>query len=117
MTEIDLGIDVIQLGSIQALGLAWAVAITIAFNVAYYLFLKDRGPNEITCHRKFFTALLGTLIVVGTYADTLASLPEFQMKSLLLLAFVAAHGWMAENLVNSFMANAQEPASDSPTSG
>ena len=99
--EIDLGVIVLQLSATQVLGLFWAAAVAIAFNGAYYLFIKDRGPACITKARMGFTMLVGTLIVVGTYADTLAAQEVFRMKDCLLLALVAAHGWTAEELVQS----------------
>jgi hypothetical protein len=82
----------------------------VAFNIAYALFLRDRRAGDVTGARKAMTFLIGSLIVVGTYADTLSAKP-FELKDCLLLALVAAHGWMAEDLVRSFMqkAGAQQP--------
>lgn len=51
------------------------------------------------------TVFIGSLLVIGTYADILASKP-FALKDCILLAFVGAHGWMAENMVNQFMKKA-----------
>lgn len=46
--------------------------------------------------------VLGSLLVVGTYAQTLAA-KAFALNDCMLLALIFAHGWMAEELVDSFM--------------
>jgi hypothetical protein len=107
--ELNLGFVAIQISSTQSLAVFWAAAVTISFNLAYFLFLKDRGQGSITKARVWMTVFIGTLIVIGTYADTLAA-KSFAMKDCLLLALVGAHGWMAEGLVKSFINRAtQEP--------
>lgn len=103
--EISIGNVNLQLSDTQFLGLFWAVAVVLAFNAAYLLFVWDRNRSTVTRARMLMTILLGSLVVVGTYADALAAKP-FAMKDCLLLALVAAHGWMAEELVQSFMAGA-----------
>jgi hypothetical protein len=105
--EINLGIAIIQLSDTQALAIFWALAVTISFNLAYLLFVKDRGGSEISKARIWATVFMGSLIVIGTYADVLAAKP-FAMKDCLLLALVAAHGWMAEDMVNKFVRNATD---------
>ena len=105
--EINLGIVVIQLSDTQQLSLFWAFAVTVSFNIAYWLFLKDRGNTEITKSRIWATVFIGSLIVIGTYADVLAA-KSFDMSDCLLLALVAAHGWMAEDMVNKFMKKAAD---------
>jgi len=100
--EINLGSVIVQLSDTQAISLFWAVAVTGAFNFAYYLFIRDRGIAQISRSRIAATVFIGSLIIIGTYADLLAEKP-FAMKDCLLLALVAAHGWMAEEMVNRFM--------------
>lgn len=100
--EIDLGFTVILLTDSQRLSLFWAVAVTASFNFAYWLFLKDRGSSEITKFRIWATVFIGSLIVISTYAGVLAA-KQFAMTDCSLLALVAAHGWMAEDIVNDFM--------------
>jgi hypothetical protein len=51
------------------------------------------------------TVLIGTLIMVGTYAETLSQ-KAFALKDCLLLALVAAHGWTAEDMVQTFIKKA-----------
>jgi len=112
--EINLGIVIVQVSSTQLLGIFWAVSVFLAFNAAYILFLKDRGSADITKAKILFTCLIGSLIMIGTYADTLAHKP-FAMKDCLLLALVAAHGWMAEELVQSFVKKAAKERPGPPT--
>ncbi len=112
--EINLAGAVIQLTNTQALEIFWAGAVTISFNLAYWLFLKDRGETEITRARIWATVFIGSLIVMGTYADILSDKP-FEIKDCLLLAFVAAHGWMAEDMVNKFMRKATSKIPISPS--
>lgn len=99
--EINLGIVVIQISDTQMISIFWVVAVTVSFNMAYWLFLKDRGECEITKARIWATGFIGSLIAIGTYADILSAKP-FAIKDCLLLALVAAHGWMAEDMVNKF---------------
>jgi hypothetical protein len=103
--EISIGPLDLQLSDTQFLAIFWAVAVSVAFNVAYLLFVLDRKRTTVTRARILMTVLLGTLVVVGTYADALAAKP-FAMKDCLLLALIAAHGWMAEELFQSFVAGA-----------
>lgn len=100
--ELNLGFASLQLSDTQALSLFWAVAVAAAFNLAYLLFIWDRQRSSVTRARMLMTVLLGSLVVVGTYADALAAKP-FAMKDCLLLALVAAHGWMAEEMVRQFV--------------
>jgi len=108
--ELNLGFIIVQLSDVQMLGLFWVVTVTASFNVAYYLFLKDRGPGTVTGARIKMTIFIGTLIMVGTYADTLYQ-KAFALKDCLLLALVAAHGWTAEDMVQTFIKKAakQQP--------
>jgi hypothetical protein len=112
--EFSIGSLNLQLSDTQFLALFWAVAVALAFNIAYVLFVWDRRRSTVTRARMLMTVLLGSLVVVGTYADALASKP-FAMKDCLLLALVAAHGWMAEELVQSFMASAAKQRPTVPT--
>lgn len=98
---------------ITSLPVFWAIAVTVAFNSAYFLFLRDRGSGDVTRARVAITVLIGTLIVVGTYADALSE-KVFEMEDCLLLALVAAHGWTAEGLVRSFMAKAVKQPPSAP---
>ncbi|GLT18790.1 hypothetical protein GCM10007938_25710 [Vibrio zhanjiangensis] len=106
--DINLGFTVVQISDAQLISLFWASTVTLSFNFAYYLFIKDRGSNAVSRERVWATVLIGTLIVIGTYADVLAAKP-FAMKDCLLLALVAAHGWMAEDMVDRFMKRASKP--------
>ena len=105
--EINLGEFVIQVSDTQMLSIFWAFAVFLAFNVAYLLFVNDRGASDISRSRMWATVLIGSLLVIGTYADMLASKP-FALKDCILLAFVGAHGWMAEEMVNKFMKKAPQ---------
>src|SRR5262249_7663714 len=91
-------------GPTQYLAIFWALAVTIFFNVPYVLFILDRGKaaGGVSKARVGLTMLIGTLIVIGTYADTLKDKP-FAMTDCMLLALVAAHGWTAEGMVQSFI--------------
>ena len=72
---INLGIAIIQISDTQMISIFWVVAVTVSFNVAYWLFLKDRGDCEITKARIWATVFIGTLIAIGTYADILSAKP------------------------------------------
>jgi hypothetical protein len=103
--EINLGFTVLQLSDTQALGLFWVLSVIAAFNIAYFLYLSDRkqqGQSVVSTARVKMTVLTGSLIMVGTYADTLAQKP-FAIKDCILLALIAAHGWMAEEMVEKFI--------------
>ncbi|MCB0128633.1 MAG: hypothetical protein KDK04_06960 [Candidatus Competibacteraceae bacterium] len=108
--EFNLGFANVLISDTQLLALFWVVSVAFAFNAGYWLFVRDRGRADVTRARITMTVLIGTLIVIGTYADVLCQKP-FALKDCLLLALVAAHGWMAEDLVKSFMkkAAAQQP--------
>lgn len=80
----------------------WTVAVLVAFNSAYALYINDRKRQDITKARKAMVFVLGSLLVVGTYAQTLAA-KAFALNDCMLLALIFAHGWMAEELVDSFM--------------
>jgi hypothetical protein len=109
--EFNLRFIIIQISDTQLLALFWVLTVTVSFNVAYFLFLKDRGSEVVSRARNIMTFIIGTLIMVGTYADTLAQKP-FVLKDCLLLALVAAHGWTAEDMVQSFIKKAagKQPA-------
>jgi CDP-diglyceride synthetase len=102
--ELNLRFVIIQISDTQLLALFWVLTVAVSFNVAYFLFLKDRGSEAVSA-RNIMTFIIGTLVVVGTYADTLAQKP-FVLKDCLLLALVAAHGWTAEDMVQSFIKKA-----------
>lgn len=40
--EINLGEFIIQVSDTQKLSIFWALTVLLAFNVAYFLFVKDR---------------------------------------------------------------------------
>jgi hypothetical protein len=103
--ELNLGFIIVQFSDVQMLALFWVVTVTASFNVAYVFFLKDRGPRAVTRARIAMTVLIGTLIMVGTYAETLSQ-KAFALKDCLLLALVAAHGWTAEDMVQTFIKKA-----------
>lgn len=100
--EISFGSASLQLSETQFISVFWALAVAFAFNTAYLLFVWDRREASVTRARIFMTIFVGSLIVIGTYADALASKP-FAMKDCLLLALVAAHGWMAEEMVQKVL--------------
>jgi hypothetical protein len=104
--DIAVGTLNLQLSETQYLSMFWAIAVALSFNAAYLLFVCDRKRASVSRARILMTVMLGSLVVVGTYADALAAKP-FAMKDCLLLALVAAHGWMAEELVASFMGGAR----------
>ena len=111
--DFDLGFTVLQISNSQMLSIFWAVTVALSFNITYLLFIKDRGNIGVSKSRIWATIFIGTLIVVGTYADVLSE-KTFEMGDCLLLALVAAHGWMAEDMVNKFMrrtaaAHSQQP--------
>ena len=103
--EIPFSTLEFQFAGTQSLPLFWAIAVTAAFNAAYLLFIWDRKDSPVSRARILMTILIGSLIVVGTYADALAHKP-FVMKDCILLAFIGAHGWMAEEMVHRFMQGA-----------
>lgn len=109
----ELGPLNIQLSSVQWLAAFWTFSVLLAFNLAYVLFLYDRVQSDVTRARKLMTVFIGSLIVVGTYAHTLASKP-FSLNDCILLALVAVHGWMAEDLVQSFMEKATRTRPEPP---
>jgi|EndMetStandDraft_4_1072995.scaffolds.fasta_scaffold41018_5 hypothetical protein len=114
--EFNLGNLSFQLSETQCLSVFWACTVALAFNAAYLLFVLDHKRPRVTWTRIAMTVFIGSLIVVGTYADALAAKP-FAMKDCLLLALVAAHGWMAEALVQSFLANAEGKRPIAPSIG
>ena len=111
--EFHLGSLVVQVSDPSRLALFWVATVVAAFNVAYLLFVNDRGSRTTTRARVIVTMLIGTLVMVGTYADTLSQKP-FALKDCLLLALVAAHGWTAEDLVQSFIKKAAQQNVGSP---
>ena|SRR6266576_3669804 len=100
--DINLGVVVFQISPTQILALFWGVMVTLSFNGTYFLSLWDHKEGAVTRSRIMITVVIGTLVVLGTYADTLAAKP-FALKDCLLLAFVAGHGWTAEDLVQNFL--------------
>lgn len=107
MKEFNIGSWVIQMSDPALLAIFWVFAVGIAFNLAYCLFLKDRGRSNITGARIAMTIIIGTLIVLGTYADILSKKP-FALRDCLILALVAAHGWVAEDLVQKVLKKASK---------
>ena len=101
--EFNIGLTVIQISSTQIYSLFWAGIFGLSFNFTYWLFRRDRGPTSVVSKaRTRMTVFIGTLLIVGTYGNTLAHKP-FALSDCVLLAFVGAHGWMAEDFVNSFI--------------
>lgn len=92
----------------------WFLAVAMAFNSAYALNIWDRA-TRVPGGRLCATVLIGTLFVAGTYADALAS-KQFSMRDLMLLAFVAAHGWTADEVLEHLIraAGRQRGAAGSP---
>lgn len=84
------------------IALFWTIAVLVAYNTAYALCIFDRKHIRTTRARKAMVFVLGSLLVVGTYAQTLSAKP-FALNDCLLLALIFAHGWMAEELVESFV--------------
>jgi hypothetical protein len=80
----------------------WTAAVLLAYNVAYALCILDRKHTHTTRARKAMVFLLGSLLVVGTYAQTLSA-KTFALNDCLLLALIFAHGWMADELVEKFV--------------
>ena len=105
--ELNLGFIIVQFSDVQMLALFWGLTITASFNVAYIFFLKDRCPGTVTRTRIAMTVLIGTLIMLGTYANTLSQ-KAFALKDCLLLALVAAHGWTAEDMEQTFIKKASK---------
>lgn len=108
------------LGETFWLATFWTVIVLIAFNSAYALYIYDRKRHDITRARKAMVFVLGSLLVVGTYAQTLSS-KTFALNDCLLIALIFAHGWMAEELVQSFVQRGRDltgaPNDQRPGSG
>ena len=108
-----------NIGETIYLALFWAILVSVAFNLPYFLFSVDRrsryqlqfgqaGRNLVPSPaRTALTSMIGTLIVVGTYASILSE-KVFELKDCTVLALVAAHGWMAEDMVNQFLEAVQQ---------
>lgn len=96
----------IQLSDTQGLAIFWVLSVLCAFNISYYLYRCDQkhygqsANNSLA--RIWLTVFLGNLVMIGTYANTLAQKP-FVLSDCLLLAFIAAHGWMADEMVDGFI--------------
>ena len=82
--------------------LFWSSLIALCFSLGYGLRIGDRGREGISIARLVFTAMIGILIMLGTYGHTLQAKP-FVLRDCLLLAFIAGHGWQAEALVRGFL--------------
>lgn len=96
----------IQLSDAQWLSIFWVVSVLCAFNLSYYLYRCDQKNNGQSKYnssaRIWLTVFLGNLVMIGTYANTLAQ-KSFALSDCLLLAFIAAHGWMADEMVEGFI--------------
>lgn len=108
---VSIGGMAIVITQTQLLGLFWAFMVAISFNLAYFFFSVDRrGQQQIpgsarripSSARTALTSFIGTLIVIGTYASMLSE-QSFELADCTMLALVAAHGWMAEDMVNQFL--------------
>lgn len=82
--------------------LFWGSLISLCFVLGYGLSVGDRGREGLSYARLMFTAMIGILIMLGTYGHTLQAKP-FVLRDCLLLAFIAGHGWQAEVLVHGFL--------------
>lgn len=91
----------------------WAAAFAIAFNMGYFLFILDVGKRQVSKAKIAIIAIVGTLIVIATYADIL-SWKKFQLRDCFLLAFAIANGWMAENLFEKVLEKARNLSSKQP---
>ena len=80
----------------------WICSVSVFFIGCYSLALWDKANSRPSRARITFTLVIGTLIVVATYADTLYH-KAFQFKDLLLLAMVGVHGWKADDMVEGFI--------------
>ena len=108
----------ISIGPTQELAIFWAVAVTVFFNIPYLLSIMDARSKQgspISKAKVGITMLIGTLIVIATYAETLKD-KSFALSDCMLLALVAAHGWTAEGMVQKFLDAAAEkvPAAAEP---
>lgn len=101
-------IKLFSLNAIQAFSIFWVLALTLSFNLAYFLFLKDRKGSaggaeaHISTSHVYASIFIGALIVIGTYVPVLTS-NTFALNDYLLLALVAAHGWIAVGMVSRFI--------------
>lgn len=91
--------------NLTPIALFWVVSVTFCFNLGYFLSLsakdslKDR-PRPVIVR----TAVIGTLIMIGTYAHQLSTRQgAFELSDCLYLALVVAHGWTAEKIVDKFI--------------
>ena len=85
------------------LALFWIFSVTICFNTGYGLYLWDRDSSARKQQAFIIrTALIGTLLMLGTYAHNLSDEP-FKLRSCLYLALVVVHGWTAEMIVDGFI--------------
>lgn len=88
------------------LPLFWSVAVALAFNVGYVLHIIERGSSAAGRGRTYLTVVIGTLVMLGTYAAALSE-KNFVLRDCTLLALVAAHGWTGEEFVQSFIDQAK----------
>ena len=80
----------------------WIGSVSLFFIGGYCLALWDQASRRPSRPRIVLNLVIGTLIVIATYADTLYH-KDFEIKDFLLLALVAAHGWKAEDIVQGFI--------------
>lgn len=83
----------------------WILSVTVCFNVGYGLYLWSSDKSSRKQHAFILrTALIGTLLMIGTYAHNLSTSGEpFNLSDCLYLALVVAHGWTAEKVVDGFI--------------
>ena len=98
----------------------WISSVSITFIGCYSLALWDKTDSRPSRARMTFTLIIGTLIVIATYADTLYH-KAFLFKDLLLLAMVGVHGWKADDMVEGFInavgTNSQKKPEAAPNDG
>ena len=99
--------ELIHIHEAARLPLFWAVTVTVVFLVSYRLHLADHVVPKVGKGRMYTTMLIGTLAMLSTYGATLAEL-NFELKHLIMLAFVAAHGWTADDLMDGIVAKVAE---------
>ncbi|MEQ8242009.1 hypothetical protein [Fulvivirga sp.] len=111
MDTIEIGGYVLWIPENAFLNLFWVLVMVFSFNGAYFFFRFDRKQNQfnnVSKGKVYATALIGTLIILGTYGNLVMQKP-FAIADCSVLALVAAHGWMAEDMVRKFISQIQQP--------
>ena len=87
------------LGAVLFRGLLYVVGVMLCFLLGYWLSRKDTVREDVSSARMWRTGVVGTLLMAGTYGTFLVTKPS-SLVDFAVLAFVIAHGWTADDLVD-----------------